>query len=358
MIRRFDQFGILSLMAVAVLASTGVCQDTASSQVDESAATAVVADVPAGPEMAAVTLDQVALSVRRIHLSLQTMPANESIRSELTDAVSNAAALVRDAGEMGAKLDAYKIWLQAQYMDISRWPHDPKIDHRLSNMRAAVKEVVALGTPEAKAVGDYWNLVIGLFELKRVKEPKTKRRVRMATLLDTYVRDSPTDSLGVNRVAKDTIRWFFPPESADDAAAETDDAVKIPFSFQGKTIGGKHWDSAKYKGHILVIHIDASWVHENSRVMQRLGLFRIRNLRDIRLATFNVDTDRDVMNLTRHQGMFSWPFLPLGEDRSPQIIELLKIQALPTFVVLDREGNVRASTTSVDELNSIVAMID
>ncbi len=136
----------------------------------------------------------------------------------------------------------------------------------------------------------------------------------------------------------------------------------IPLELTGETLAGEKFDVAQYRGKNVVINVWASWCAPCRQEAPELKTFSIENSNVQVLGINTRDNDPAARAFEQFFGI-TYPSI-IDRDGSKQLIfrDSLPMSAIPTTIVLDKDGKVSARilgavsrsllTQIVDEVNN------
>jgi thiol-disulfide isomerase/thioredoxin len=112
-------------------------------------------------------------------------------------------------------------------------------------------------------------------------------------------------------------------------------------NFTGKTAEGKEIKLSDYKGKVVLIDFWASWCPPCREEMPELIKFYKAHKNDkFEIIAVNIDNDSKNMQSFLDK-LFPKPEFPILADNEKQIPELFNIEAMPTTIFIDKQGNIR-----------------
>jgi peroxiredoxin len=151
------------------------------------------------------------------------------------------------------------------------------------------------------------------------------------------------------------------PRAADSFGEELSGTLRIGAeapTFNVTTVDGKPLDLAQYKGNIIIINFWATWcdpcLQEFPNAKKLYAKFRDKGVQFI-----GVSLDDDIEDLRGFVKQFEvgWPQIFDGKRWQGAIPSLYHIQAIPTFVLLDRESKVRYVGSDTEAVTRIVTTL-
>jgi peroxiredoxin len=110
-------------------------------------------------------------------------------------------------------------------------------------------------------------------------------------------------------------------------------------AFTLRSVDGKTVSLAQYKGDVVMINFWASWCGPCRQEMPLLDdIYKQYKDMGFVLLGVNVEPDANSANAWLKKTPVSYPIL---YDPKSQVSQLYQVQAMPTTVILDRQGNVR-----------------
>ncbi len=93
-----------------------------------------------------------------------------------------------------------------------------------------------------------------------------------------------------------------------------------------------------FAGKYLYIGFNASWCE--SCLLDLLALKEIHALHSENLAVLNISTDRDPSDYANFLELYDLPFVNVHFNNDFRLLDAYQVRGLPTWVLLDREGNI------------------
>ncbi len=120
------------------------------------------------------------------------------------------------------------------------------------------------------------------------------------------------------------------------------DSIGKQIELKAKTIDGQEIDLKSMRGHYTLLYFWASW--DQSTQVELAYLKQIADKykdQGFRILTLSFDSDESVLKNFIESQQFPWPVLwEPGDDWAPNIVQKYGISAIPTPILLDKEGKV------------------
>lgn len=130
--------------------------------------------------------------------------------------------------------------------------------------------------------------------------------------------------------------------------------VGQPFAFSAATIDGKTFRSADVVGKVLLVHFWSASEAATSQEIQRLTELKAEfGERGLQLLGVDVDKSRDALTAALAQHKADWPQVFDGKGFEGELVVSLGVIQLPTYLLVDRKGVLRAVPTR-DQLRDAV----
>jgi thiol-disulfide isomerase/thioredoxin len=129
-----------------------------------------------------------------------------------------------------------------------------------------------------------------------------------------------------------------------------------PLRLSGPGLSGGTVDIAQYKGRVVLVFCWATWCTPCTEDLPQLrALYAQYRERGFEVVSVNLDTTSERVAPFLSQNRVTWPqiFQPGGLNSA--IAQEFGIVSLPTLFLVDQQGTVITSNTSVDDLKTRLA---
>ncbi|MBX7165414.1 MAG: TlpA family protein disulfide reductase [Pirellulales bacterium] len=322
---------------------------------------------------------------------MHTRPASIRRRPGYTAAVDNAVERLL-AEQPGDKLRARARAIQLEAWHFSASGGDTQADARLLELATALQtdpapDVARLAKRlvlEGRALALTAEQVAGaealLAEIRQALtaaaaagEPLDERFLRLASAISHVVNLIPDDALAgkllqefgetfaaskekiVARTGRNMKFAAGQPRPGSAPAADLKDQV---LEIAGKTVDGLDFDWASYRGHVVLVDFWATWcgpcVAELPKVQ---ALYEQYHAQGFDVVGISLDRDREDLEAFLAERRLAWVTLfEDGVERHP-LAEKYGVRAIPTAILVDRDGKVISQQARGDELARLLGEI-
>jgi len=228
---------------------------------------------------------------------------------------------------------------------------------RLGQLRAVADQISALDLPSAAPASDYWQLLADLADTERSNASPRSKRALAEELLAGYIEhyaDLPVgieyvadvrlslarilDERGDQLAAADQLDHIGALSADDPRTAEVErlrsraERVGTPIAFEGLTTRLNYWQSARYLGKPILVHVYADSVASSVALIEQMSqAIAEGELVDCTVVSLRLG---EPVPATPEP---EWPVLPV--DLNPGgVLDRLGVDALPTLVWIDAQG--------------------
>lgn len=135
-----------------------------------------------------------------------------------------------------------------------------------------------------------------------------------------------------------------------DSNADGSQWVGKPAEISGLTLSGDRFDIASLKGNVVIVDFWATWCGPCIREMPKLAKFH-QAMRDKGLEVIGVNLDEDIDAVRKFVESNQVPWQNIVREDASQLAEAYRVQAIPTLMLIDKNGNIVAFTNQVDSIH-------
>jgi thiol-disulfide isomerase/thioredoxin len=199
-------------------------------------------------------------------------------------------------------------------------------------------------------------LTDGVITLWIDKELKIDRQMRMSGKMQGGPMPAPVEvkQKMIKRAIKldvdlpDSLFRFTPPEGAKEVAEfagrpemKTPNLAGKPApEFRVKSLGGETFDSASLKGKTVLLDFWATWCAPCRKGMPTLEKIH-QEFKDKGLVVLGLSVDEERETVEKYLTTAKVTY-PVALTADTDVVPMFQVNAFPTYVVIDRDGNVAA----------------
>jgi thiol-disulfide isomerase/thioredoxin len=136
---------------------------------------------------------------------------------------------------------------------------------------------------------------------------------------------------------------------AEPSGGGDSELVGKPIELAGKTLGGEEFQWAKYRGKVVLVDFWATWCGPCIRELPNVrAVYEKHKAKGFDIVGVSIDQDLDALQAFNDQHKLPW--VTLAGEETQDLAKRYGVRAIPTMMLVDKEGKVVGVAHRVEEL--------